>query len=40
VAELAHTAATLPDWGVEKSRAELADLDRHLDDTDSDPWSR
>jgi len=40
VAQLADTAATLPDWGTERFRAELADLDRHLDDTDCDPWSR
>lgn len=40
VAELADTAATLPEWGVERFRAERADLDRHLDDTDRDPWSR
>jgi len=40
VAQLADTAATLPDWGVEKFRAERADLDRHLDETDCDPWSR
>jgi hypothetical protein len=29
----------LPDWGVTQFRAELAECDELVDDTDTDPWS-
>jgi len=28
----------LPDWGVTQFRAELAEFDELVDDTDTDPW--
>jgi len=40
VAEIARGVATLPIWGVDQSRTELAEFDGSVDDRELDRWAR
>jgi prevent-host-death family protein len=39
VDDIGRGLGMLPDWGVTQFRAELAECDELVDDTDTDPWS-